>query len=124
MNSIKAKLKEAGKKSAKQITILIIAMTATRNHFAPLAGAQPERFRSIDGAAQQAAEKPPIEGSANFGERAEGTDGWWNRVYFLGAMIYDRRRLEVENEVGKESRDKSINFRSVLALDYKVEASI
>lgn len=39
-------------------------------------------------------------------------------------MIYERRRLEVENEVGKESRDKSINFRSVLALDYKVEASI
>jgi len=51
MNSIKAKLKEAGRKSAKQITILIIAMTATRNHFSPFpfAGAQAEPFRSIDG---------------------------------------------------------------------------
>jgi len=50
MNSIKAKLKEAGRKSAKQITILIIAMTATRNHFSPFpfAGAQAEPFRSID----------------------------------------------------------------------------
>jgi len=52
MNSIKAKLKEAGRKSAKQITILIIAMTATRNHFSllsPLPAIKLNRFdRSMD----------------------------------------------------------------------------